>query len=285
MDLKQVVILVLQASILLTVFSLGLKTTMSDLTSLLHRRGLLYRSLFAVFIVMPIVAVLLAQLFEFRRVVEVALVALAISPMPPVLPRKEIKAGGATSYALGLMTVLAVLAVVFVPLALLLLQAIFGGELSMPPGSVARVVLISTLVPLAAGVAVRAALPQVVRAIEKPVAMVATVLLALGAVVLLIATARAQWALVGNGTLLAMITFVAIGLAVGHVLGGPDPDHSVVLALSTACRHPGIGLSIAARNFPDEHFAGAILLYVIVGTIVTVPYLSLVRRMKPAVAH
>jgi len=82
-----------------------------------------------------------------------------------------------------------------------------------------------------------------------------------------------------------MITFVAIGLAVGHVLGGPDPDHSVVLALSTACRHPGIGLSIAASNFPDEHFAGAILLYVIVGTIVTVPYLSLLRRMKPAVAH
>jgi len=97
--------------------------------------------------------------------------------------------------------------------------------------------------------------------------------------------ARAQWALVGNGTLLAMITFVAIGLAVGHVMGGPDPDHSVVLALSTACRHPGIGLSIAAANFPDEHFAGAILLYVIVGTIVTVPYLSLLRRMKPAVAH
>ena len=285
MDLKQVVILVLQASILLTVFGLGLKTTMSDLTSLLHRRGLLYRSLFAVFIVMPIVAVLLAQLFEFRRVVEVALVALAISPMPPVLPRKEIKAGGATSYALGLMTVLAVLAVVFVPLALLLLQAIFGRELSMPPGSVARIVLTTTLVPLAAGVAVRAALPQVAGTIAKPVGTIATVLLALGAVVLLIATAREQWALVGNGTLLAMITFVAIGLAVGHVLGGPDPDHSVVLALSTACRHPGIGLSIAASNFPDEHFAGAILLYVIVGTIVTVPYLSLLRRMKPAVAH
>jgi BASS family bile acid:Na+ symporter len=283
-DPKQVVLLVLQASILLTVFSLGLKTTTRDLTSLLQRPGLLARSLVAVFVVMPIVAVLLAGLFDFRHVVEVALVALAISPMPPILPRKEIKAGGALSYALGLMTVLALLAIVIVPLALLVLQQMFGRQLSMPPGTVARVVLMTTLVPLAVGVAVRAALPRPADTIQKPVAVVANILLGLAAVVLLVATARAQWALVGNGTLFAMIIFVAVGLAVGHTLGGPDPDHSVVLALSTACRHPGIGLSIAATNFPNEQFAGAIVLYVIVGTIVTLPYLSWLRRTRPAVA-
>ena len=38
------------------------------------------------------------------------------------------------------------------------------------------------------------------------------------------------------------------GLLAGHLMGGPDPDHSVVLARSSACRHPAIALSIAAAT-------------------------------------
>jgi BASS family bile acid:Na+ symporter len=89
---------------------------------------------------------------------------------------------------------------------------------------------------------------------------------------------RALWAAVGDGTLIALVVFVAIGLLVGHLLGGPDPDHSVVLALSTASRHPAIALSIASANFPDERFGGTILLYLLVGALAAMPYLSWRRR-------
>jgi bile acid:Na+ symporter, BASS family len=70
-------------------------------------------------------------------------------------------------------------------------------------------------------------------------------------------------------------------------MGGPDPNQSVVLALSSACRHPAIALSIAAANFPDEHFGGTILLYLIVNAIVGIPYVEWQRRrlvgtMSPA---
>ena len=73
--------------------------------------------------------------------------------------------------------------------------------------------------------------------------------------------------------MVAIGAFVAIGLLVGHVMAGPDPQQAVVLALSSATRHPAIALSIAAANFPDERFAGTILLYVIVAAIVGIPYL------------
>jgi bile acid:Na+ symporter, BASS family len=70
-----------------------------------------------------------------------------------------------------------------------------------------------------------------------------------------------------------MVIFTVAGLALGHILGAPDPEHSVVLALSTACRHPAIALTIATANFPDQHFAPIVLLYVLVSAIVGVPYL------------
>jgi bile acid:Na+ symporter, BASS family len=41
------------------------------------------------FVIMPIVAVALAMAFELLRSVEIVLVALAISPIPPLLPGRE----------------------------------------------------------------------------------------------------------------------------------------------------------------------------------------------------
>ena len=87
------------------------------------------------------------------------------------------------------------------------------------------------------------------------------------------------WALIGEGTLIAMAAFAAVGLAVGHFMGGPDPADSVVLALSSACRHPAIALSIAAAAFPHERFGGAIILYLLVSIIVGIPYIVHVRKL------
>ena len=109
----------------------------------------------------------------------------------------------------------------------------------------------------------------------------AKVLLALMVVVLLVAIAPAILAVIRDPTVvIAILVFLAVGLAVGHVLGGPNPNNSVVLALSTACRHPAIALSIAAANFPEERFDAIILLYLILGAIAAVPYLAWHRRRR-----
>ena len=285
MDLKQLVMLALQVSVVCTVVGFGLKTTPHDLSNLIRRPGLLARSLLAMFVVMPVVAVLLALLFDFRPTVERALVALAMSPVPPLLPQKETKAGGDEHNAFGLMAILALMAIAVIPLEILILRGVFGRPFEMASGTVVRVVLISTLLPLAAGMVVRSFMPGLAAWIEKPLALIAKVLLPLGLVVVLVATAPAILALIRDPTvIIAIVVFLAVGFAVGHVLGGPNPNNSVVLALSTACRHPAIALSLAAANFPDERFDGVILLYLILGAIAAVPYLAWHRR-QPRIAR
>jgi BASS family bile acid:Na+ symporter len=74
-------------------------------------------------------------------------------------------------------------------------------------------------------------------------------------------------------------TVFGFGLAVGHVMAGPDREHQIVLALSSACRHPGIALTIAAVNYPDQRFGAAILLYLIVSAAVCLPYIAWQRRL------
>ena len=282
MDLKQIVILALQVSILCTVFLFGLKASVADLLYLMHRPRLLARSLLAVFVLMPLVVVVLDLLFDFRPPVEVVLAALAISPLPPLLPKKETGAGGNTSYGLGLMAVLAIVSIVAVPLSLEVLQSAFHREFAMPALTIAGLVFKTTLAPLVAGVAFRRLMPSVAAKIEKPLIRISSVLLAASVLALVAGALSAIWEAVGDGTVVAMAIVTVSGLAIGHLLGGPDPDHSVVLALATCCRHPAIALTIAATNYPEQRFGGIILLYLVVNAVVAIPYLRWQRRPSAA---
>jgi bile acid:Na+ symporter, BASS family len=279
MDLKQIIVLGLQLSIMATVFGFGLRSTPNDLLYLTRRPGLFVRSLLAVFVIMPIVAYALDRLFEFRATVEVVLIALSISPVPPLLPKQGSKAGGEAAYGVGLMAWLALSSIVAIPISLMLVGFLAGRQFSMPPGLIVNVVVKSVLAPLLAGMLVRAFLPAIANRIEKPARIFGNVLLPLGALALFAGAASAVWALIGNGTLFAILTFVVVGLAIGHFLGGPNPHHSGVLGIATASRHPAIALAIAARNFPEEHFGATILLYLIVNALVGVPYLIWQRRL------
>jgi BASS family bile acid:Na+ symporter len=267
-----------QASILCTGFGLGLIATAGDLWYLLRRPSLFARSLLAMLVIMPAIAVTLARVFDFRSTVEIALVALALSPVPPLLPQRETKAGGQRSYGLGLMATLAVVSIASIPLSLELLERVFGRTFAMTPGSIAKVVVTFVLLPLLAGVAVRAVRPGIADRIARLVSWVPKVLLPLAGVALLAGTWRMLWDAIGEGTVVAILVFVTAGVVVGHLLGGPEPEHSRVLALSSACRHPAIALSMAAANYPDLRFGGTILLYLVVSLAVTMVYVAWQRR-------
>ena len=278
MDVKQLVMLAVRTSIFLTVFGFGLNASSADLLFVLRRPGLLARSLLAVLVIMPLVVLALVKVLDFSRTVEVALVALSISPLPPILPRNETRARAHPSFALGLMAVLAILSIASVPLSLELIARLSGRTVGIAPGIVARAVVTSTLLPLAAGVLLRFALPSAADRVERYVTPTARLLLPLAVVALVAGAFSEMWSLIGNGTILAIVIFTVAGLGIGHVLGGPDPNHATVLALATACRHPAVAFFIAGVNVPDLRFEGIILLYIIVNAIVGIPYLKWQQR-------
>ena len=116
MSLARLIPLLLQASLAAVVISLALRSRPGDMTYLLGRPGKLVRSVLAMFVVLPTLTLLIVSAFHLKPAVEAALVLLAVSPVPPILPGKQTKAGGSYSYALGLLMLSAVLAIVTVPL-------------------------------------------------------------------------------------------------------------------------------------------------------------------------
>jgi bile acid:Na+ symporter, BASS family len=279
MDPVSVLRLGIATSIVLVVLGLGLRATWSDTSYLLRHRGLLIRSLLAMSVIMPLVAAGLVVAFELPTPVKIALVALAVSPVPPLLPNKELKAGGQASYAIGLLVVIALLAIVTVPIAVSWFGSAFNRSGEIAPGRVAGVVLSSILVPLAVGIAVRQWAPALAEKAARPLAIVGMVLLIVSASPLLYVAWPAAQAQFGNGTLLIISAMALIGLTVGHLLGGPDAETRTVLALSTTSRHPAVALAIAAgAGLEVKSALAAVLSYVIVAVLVSIPYVMWQRR-------
>jgi bile acid:Na+ symporter, BASS family len=271
--------LVLKVSIMLTVFGFGLQASRDDLLYLLQRPRVLVRSLVSMFVVMPLFTLLMTSVASFDRAVVVALVALSISPVPPLLPRKVTKSAGLTSYGLGLMVTAASLSIALIPLYTYLLGKYFHRSFAMGPGAVAKLIVPSVLIPIAAGVLFRKLAPAIAKRIGHPLARIAAIMLVLGVICILAFAAPIVWSLIGNGTILAFIAFILVGLAAGHLLGGHDPNEQVTLALSTACRHPALAVAIAGANIPQEHHVfAAVLLYLLLNALLTIPYVAWQRK-------
>src|SRR5262245_12873109 len=220
----QLVQAAIPASMALIVLSLGLRCSLREATFLARSPGLFVRSLLSMGVLFPLCAVLLVEATELSFPVKVGLIAFAISPVPPILPNKEIKVGGEGEYVYGLLVAASVLAIVLIPLMLLPIGAIFQRELDVGMTVIARTVAISILAPLAVGMLVRHFWPQPAVRLSRWLNIVGNLALVLACIPVLVFGWQLFASLMGDGTLLVCILLTLLGLAIGHWLGGPKEE-------------------------------------------------------------
>ena len=177
MTIAQLVQMAINLSMALLVLALGLQATWADAISLLRQPGLLLRSLVSMNVLMPILAFLMVVLFNLHPAVKIALLALALSPVPPVLPGKQMKAGGDTTYVAGLLVTMSVLSIVIVPLGIWLIDQPLHLHATVPAGRVMTVVVAGIVLPLLIGLMVRQFAPSLAKRIAHPLSLFATALL------------------------------------------------------------------------------------------------------------
>jgi bile acid:Na+ symporter, BASS family len=272
----------LQLSLMLIVFSTGLSARVGDARHLLNRPKHLAKTLLSMNVLMPLLVLVAIRSFALHPAVKIALFTLAISPVPPMLPRKAASADS-RHYMLSLLLTTSVFAVATVPLSFAAGMAIIGRSDTVPVAKILVPVFVTLVAPFAMGMLVRGLAPTFADRALKPIVLVANVLLLASVVPVLITASGPIWNLMGNGTLLAFAAFAGTGLLIGHLLGGPEPGERVVLAIATASRHPGIALVVAQSAFPTQtEVLPALLSYLLVESLVSVAYVRWVKRRRTA---
>jgi len=272
MSLAAVVGLLVKLCIFSTVFALGLNATWKDVAYLLHKPGLFFRSLFALFALTPLIAVLLVRALPAPLPVEMAMLLMAVSAGAPALPKNLLKLGGNPSYIYSLAVSMALLAIVTVPVSLAILSAAVSTDIRVPPGQVAAAISKAFLAPLLAGMVARHFAPALADRVGDSLLKLAGIILLI-LVLLIVATNFAAIIGIGLPALALIVLMTCAALAAGHVLGGPDPGNRTTLAIACATRFPGLALLVASLNFPNAKPLPIVVAYVLISSLTVIPYM------------
>ena len=276
-ELAQFAKLALTVSIPLLVVGLGMRASFAEAT-LLFRHLLrapysLLRAIAAMNFIVPVFATAVAMAFNLPLAVKAALVAISISPVPPILPGKQLKFGGRDSYVYGLLVAISLVAVLFVPLTVELIGRLIDRDVHMSFGAIGILIAKTILVPLAAGIAIREFASRVADRLGPHLLRAGNIVLMLGLLPVLFASLRGIQALLGAGSVLAIFAVVSVAILTGHWMGGPDEHDRTALGIVCAMRHPGVALAIGAANFPEDRLIPAgVLLYALVAALATTVY-------------
>jgi bile acid:Na+ symporter, BASS family len=274
---------VFDVSLALTVFSFGLQAQKAeDVRFILSQPRLLLLSLLAMFVLTPTLALVIAETTAIPLTAQAAVVALSLSMISPTLPQKETEAGGHGRYGIGLVIIVCVLAPVGVPLLVSFLARLQHRSYGVSPVDIGVTVVGLVLAPLIAGVVFGWLFPGATKAIRGFAPRVAGYVTLAALVVLMIAVFPLVWHYITGWVLLAALLYNVGALGIGHLMGGPEPDRSIVLAVSCAGRHPAIAFTVLKAVYPDKNFAAAVIVILVVNGILYPLYLKRARSRVPA---
>src|SRR3954471_17862984 len=153
MDLKQAAISICMILFVVSsMLAMGFGLTMSAIVAPLRNWRLVALSLFANFVVMPFVALALARLLRLDESMRIGLLLLGLAGGAPFLPKLAQISRGNLAFAVGLMVMLMVITVGYLPLVLPLLLP----GVSVHPTQIAKSLVFLMLVPLSGALVVNA---------------------------------------------------------------------------------------------------------------------------------
>ena len=250
-----------------SMMAMGVGFTVRQIIDALRDVRLVFLALLANFVAMPLGALALDKIFQLDEPLGVGLLLLGAAAGAPFLPTLTELAKGNLPFAVGIMVLLSVGTVGYLPLVLPVLLP----GVAVNSAKIAGWLFLLTLLPLAAGLFLRALREELATRVKSVLDWVSNV--SLVPMVLLLAVANIDKILHVFGTrgILAGFLLVALGFGIGWILGGPGSDTRRALALGTGQRNIAAAFVVASESFSDPSVVIMVMAVTIVGLLTLMP--------------
>lgn len=270
MEMSELLTLVARLSILVFVIgsmlALGLGLTMPQIIDPLRNVRRVVLALLANFVLVPLVTYLILQAVPVAEGVRIGLVLLATAAGAPFLPKLAEVGKGDVAFSVGLMLLLMVATIVYLPLVLPLMLK--GVNVDAP--RIARSLVIMMLIPLVAGLIVRARFAKLAATVQPWLVKLSNLALVLLTVLLVVLNFRNILSMIGLEGL-GIVLFLIGSLAAGLLLGGRTAPVRNVMGLGTGQRNISAALVVAGQNFDDPRILVTLIVTAIVGLLILMP--------------
>ena len=261
MTISELLTVIAQVSGLLfivtSMLAMGMSLTMPQIVGPLKNPRLVILALAANFVLVPLWAYLITVVLPLDQPLQIGLIVLATAAGAPFLPKLVQGAKGNIAFGVGLMVLLMVVTVFYLPVVLPLLLP----GVSVNPWDIAKSLIALMLVPLALGMLFKSHSPDSAGHWQPFMNKTSSVSLLVLLVVGLGLNVSNIISLIGSWGLLALALLIVGSVLIGLLLGGRDPAIRSVMSLGTAQRNVSAAILVSAQNFAGT----ATLPYVLVG--------------------
>jgi predicted Na+-dependent transporter len=264
-----------------SMLAMGLGLTFSQIAEPLKNVRLVVLALLANFVLVPLLAYGITLIIPLEDSLKVGLLVMAASAGAPFLVLESQAAKANLALAVGLMTLLMVVSIFYLPLVLPL--PLSGIEVDA--WSIAKSLIMLMLIPLILGLLVKSSSPDTAKHWQPVMNKIGS----LGIMILLVVglglNASNVISLIGTGGFLALVLFIIGSLIIGFVIGGRDPGVRNVTGLGTAQRNVSAALVVTLGNFADTNALPFVLVASIVLPLILISTAKwLGKRSEGAVA-
>jgi predicted Na+-dependent transporter len=253
--------------IVASMLGMGLGLTMAQIVQPLKNVRLVVLALLANFVLVPLLAYVISLIIPLEDSLKVGLMVLALSAGAPFLVLEARAAKANLALAVGVMTLLMVVTIFYLPLVLPLLLT----GIEVDAWSIAMSLIVLMLIPLLLGLLVKSTAPDTAQHWQPAMNKIGS----LGILILLVVglglNAANVISLIGTGGFLALLLFIAGSLLIGFAIGGRDPGVRNVAGLGTAQRNVSAAIVVTLANFAGTNAVPFVLVASILIPLILLP--------------
>jgi len=271
---------VVMVSVIFLMLGVGLSTAFGQVIAVARQVRLIGMGVLANFIVVPVLIYLNLVWLPLSSDVKIGIMLMAAAPIAPMVPPFVGMARGNVAYAVGLMTIVALLSVPLTPLIIDFALPKSMEGVVLDPMQIIKTLLIAQLIPISIGMTIRQVSPKWAERLLKFVPKIGQFGLIIG-VGLLLAKDTTQILSLGLLPQLVMALMVIGSLFIGDwMLIGETDDNRRSLAVSTAIRNVPLAFLIAGENFPGTVVAPVTLLFGVFTMVFSIVYGKMMVHSK-----
>lgn len=258
--------------------SMGLSLQLHQITTSLRNTRLVIMALLANFVLVPLVAYGITLLLPLDEPLRIGLILLSTAAGAPFLPKLAETAKGNTAFSVGLMVLLMVVTIIYLPLVLPLLLS----GVAVNPWEIAQSLILLMLHPLTLGLLINARYEEMAARLQPVFSQASNTALMLLLVLILVLNFREMIGLVDSFGIMAAALFLLLSLAVGYLLGGSEGQTKSVMGLGLGQRNIAAALVVAGQNFGIDVIT-YLMVVAILGLIILMPLAGELGKRKSGV--
>jgi len=263
-----------------SMLAMSLSLSVQQMTQPLKNVRLVLLALLANFLLVPLLAYAITKVIPLDQSLQIGVILLGTAAGAPFIPKLVQGAKGNVAYAVGLMFLIMVVTIFYLPIILPLLLP--GVEVN--PWDIAKSLIATMLIPLLIGMLIKSHSPDVAdhwAPVMNKISSLSVLILLVVGLGLNISNILSFIGTLGIG---AMVLLILGSLLIGLLFGGRDPGVRSAMGLSTANRNGAAALLVATQNFSGTDTLPFVLVGVVLLLLILLPIAKLLGKRSEAAA-